>query len=233
MENVLSSARVAIENAQTNEEIKGFIINYGYDDERLQEGLELLKTADDLYQAQKSKRGEQITVSNQLQEKFDHAYNLYIGYVKLARLVLKDDPGAITTLGLVGERKRTFPGFIAQAKQFYLNAMNNEEIFEKIKKFAITKEKLQAGLDLLSEIEKTDSFQESKKGASQDATLLRNTAFKKLMQWMSEFTQASRIALASRPQLLETLGILARSEGYKRKSKNENEEETEDLTESE
>ena len=212
MANVLASARVAIENAQANEEIKGFIVNYGFDDERLQEGSELLKTAEALYQEQKSKRGDQITVSNQLQEKFDHAYTLYMGYVKLSRLALKDDPGANTTLGLVGERNRTFSGFIAQAKQFYLNAMNNEEIFEKIKKFAITKEKLQAGLDLLSEIEKTDRPQESKKGASQDATLLRNTAFKELMQWMSEFTVASRIALASRPQLLETLGILARLE---------------------
>ena len=70
MEDVLSGARVAIENAQTNDEIKGFIINYGFDDARIQEGVELLKTADDLYQVQKSKRGEQITVSKQLQDKF-------------------------------------------------------------------------------------------------------------------------------------------------------------------
>ena len=231
MEEVLSDTRVMLDNTKKNDEIKALLIRYGIDDERIDEGYEKRNTAEELFRGKKTKIGDQITVSAELEGKFDIAYKQYMGYVKLSRILLADDPGARKTLGVDGIRDRTFAGFLAQARQFYLGVQNNGAIFEKLKRFLVSKENLQAQLDLLLEVETINSDQENKKGQSQEATLLRNMAFKDLFQYRAEYTISARLALAERSQLLDSLGILARSEGYKRKRKKDNEEEPENQPE--
>jgi len=48
-------------------------------------------------------------------------------------------------------------------------------------------------------------------GESQDATKIKDAAFVKMDDWMSEFYAVAKIALEDNPQLLESLGKLVRS----------------------
>lgn len=50
-----------------------------------------------------------------------------------------------------------------------------------------------------------------KKGESQDATKLKDSAFGEIDDWMSEFYAVAKIALEDNPQLLESLGKFVRS----------------------
>lgn len=49
------------------------------------------------------------------------------------------------------------------------------------------------------------------KGESQDSTKIKDAAFVKIDDWMSEFYAVAKIALEDNPQLLESLGKLVRS----------------------
>ena len=49
------------------------------------------------------------------------------------------------------------------------------------------------------------------KGESQDSTKIKDAAFAKIDDWMSEFYAVAKIALEDNPQLLESLGKLVRS----------------------
>lgn len=46
MEDLLVKSKVAITNAMSDQEIKTLLLEYNYDDSRLNEGLELLKQAE-------------------------------------------------------------------------------------------------------------------------------------------------------------------------------------------
>ncbi len=49
------------------------------------------------------------------------------------------------------------------------------------------------------------------KGESQNATGIKDAAFSKMNDWMSEFYAVARIGLQARPQLMEALGKSVRS----------------------
>ncbi len=73
-------------------------------------------------------------------------------------------------------------------------------------RLAITPEQLTAGKTLLTELETARAEYLKEKGESQEATKIKDAAFAKMDDWMSEFYAVARIALEDKPQLLEALG---------------------------
>jgi hypothetical protein len=120
-------------------------------------------------------------------------------------------------LGLFGNRDRTHAGWLIQAREFFTTAKDNEEIFNKTTRFAVTQEKLQKGLDLLTDVETSDEFRNYKKGEAERSTFFRNKIFTVVYRWLVEFKQACLNEFEDDPQILEMIGIPALTEGYKRK----------------
>jgi len=207
----LLAAQVAIDNALSDAEIKGYLANFGYDESRLNEGKALYETALQLHQKQKAEYGDQVSATQELNDKWQAAGKEYMKLVKLARIALKSHPGSLLKLNLNGERKKTLSGWLSQAKQFYINALGDSEVLTALAEYGITPEKLQAGQQLVLDTETANAAQEKEKGDAQQATLERDAAMDLLDDWKSDFTAVARIALEDKPQLLEKLGILERS----------------------
>lgn len=207
----LLAAQVAIDNALSDAEIKGYLADYGYDESRLNEGKALYETALQLHQKQKAEYGDQVSATREFKDQWKAAGREYMKFVKLARIALKSQPGALLKLDLNGERKKTFSGWLSQTKQFYINALGDSEVLTALAGFGITPEKLQAGQQLVLDTESANAAQEKEKGEAQQATPERDTAMDQLDEWKSDFTAVARIALEEKPQLLEKLGILERS----------------------
>ena len=132
-------------------------------------------------------------------------------FVKVARVALKKDAGASTQLDLKGDRKRSLSGWLAQASQFYNNALSNKSVLSALKEFGITEPKLKAGLSELEAVEAANLLQEKEKGEAQAATQKRDVALDGLQDWLSDYLAIAKIALEDDPQLLEGLGVLQRS----------------------
>ena len=207
----LLSAQVAIDNAILDVEIKTLLTVYGYDDVRLANGKALLDNANLSQQVQQKEYGDQFEATNDLNNTWANANKEYIRFIKISRIALKGEVAIFQKLDLFGTRKDSLSGWIAQAKQFYLNALLDATVLSKLAGFGITQVKLEAGKALLEETETKNAAQEKEKGEAQQATKERDKATDELFEWLSDFTVIARIALEDKPQLLEKLGIFVKS----------------------
>jgi hypothetical protein len=203
----LLSAQVAIDNAISNDEIKALLADYGYDETRLAEGKLLLDNVNQLQQTQQKEYGDQFEATNALNSIWNNAYNEYMRFVKISRVALKNELAISQKLGLNGTRKETLSGWLGQAKQFYLNGLSDSTVLSKLSSFGITQAKLEAGKILVDETEAKNAIQEKEKGEAQQATVERDKVADQLFEWLADFIVIARIALESKPQLLEILGI--------------------------
>ena len=204
----LLAAQVAIDNAISDSEVKSLLTELGYDDTRLNEGKTLLDTTNQLQQTQQKEYGDQFEATGALKEAWEKADKEYMRFVKVARIALKSEHALYQKLDLSGTRKKTLSGWLAQAKQFYLNALADTVVLEKMAAYGMTQAKLEAGKTQIEETETANASQEKEKGEAQQATLERDNAVDLLEDWLSDFIAIARIALEEKPQLLEKLGIV-------------------------
>jgi hypothetical protein len=227
LDSLLTEARISIKNGKNIEELKVRLAEFGYTEAVLDEGFALYEKAEKLCSAKRINYSEQYIVSNELNQKIENAFEYYMNYVKVLRKAFKRDFNTLTALGLKGERDKMLAGRIVQAKDFYDIAMNKEDIFTKIQRYVISRKKLQAGLDLILDVETADEYQENVKGKAQYSTEERDKVVQELDDWMSPYRETCRIAFKDQPQQLERLGFPALSENYK-KSKRRKKGETEE-----
>jgi hypothetical protein len=204
----LLAAHVAITNATTDDEVKALIAVFGYDETRMTAGTSLLEAANQLQQVQQKEYGDQFQATDAFKTMWAQADADYMRFVKIARIALKEDHAAFQKLALSGIRKNSFSGWMAQAKQFYLNALDDPAVIAKMGEFGMTQEKLETGKSLLEQTEQANATQKKEKGEAQQATLNRDKAVDDLEAWLSDFIAITRIALEDKPQLLEKLGIV-------------------------
>jgi hypothetical protein len=96
---------------------------------------------------------------------------------------------------------------LAQAQQFYSNALANSTILEKLTKYGITEAVLEAGKSQVDAVATHNAEQNQYKGGAQAATKLRADAMAALAEWMRDFMRVARVALKDRPQFLPMLGV--------------------------
>jgi len=237
IEEYLGKSRVAITNALELTDIKERLVNHGYDETRLQEGKKMYEETFNLLNEFKAAHADQVGITKKLNKEMKKAYSTYMDYAKMARFAVKEDDGLIELLQLDGRRLQRQEGWTGQAIRFYQEALKREDIIQKLGVYAITKEKLEAGLTLVKEALSLDSKQENIKGSAQQLLTKRDKSFRRHKQWMNPFRQACRIEFKDDPQHLERLKIDALSEGYVRKKKKKKDdteaktEETETQTE--
>ncbi|MGC1309071.1 MAG: hypothetical protein WA885_17740 [Phormidesmis sp.] len=211
IDNLLSQAQLAIDNALNNPKVLGYLSDFGYTSARIQQGKKLYNIAAAAQLTQTTEVGEQISTTATLNESWETAKKTYIRFVKVARVAFKRNSGVSTQLDLSGSRKRTLSGWMAQATQFYKNALGNKETLKALAEFGITEQKLGAGLKEIEAIETANLAQEKEKGEAQAATQKRDVALDELQDWLSDYLAIAKVALEADPQLLEGLGVLQRS----------------------
>lgn len=201
-------AQNALTNAQGNDIIKAKILEYGYDEPKMQTGKTLYDETSRLHTLQKKEYGEQYAATDALGAAYVAADKRYMKDVKLARIVLKGDRSAAAGLQLDGSRKRNLPGWLSQAKAFYTNALSTPAVLAAMAGVGRTEEKLNTAETMVKDVEAKRSIQLKEKGEAQAATEARDYAFDDLNEWMSDFIGIAKIALEDEPQQLEMLGLV-------------------------
>ncbi|MCX6582849.1 MAG: hypothetical protein NT166_21950 [Candidatus Aminicenantes bacterium] len=209
MENYSVAAIFTIENSQGIDEIRIELNNRGYDAIRIQEGADLHSDFASAIQAQIIARQEQYTKTMRTLTAFNIAFNVYQGLVNLLRVTFENEKDIMQELGLFGKRERSASGFITQSTFFYNTLLNKDKIYNRIAKFQITKEMLQADLELVNDFEKANQEQEDAKGSFKEETKKRDISYRKLRHWMREFEKVNKIVFHDKPYLLERLRLQA------------------------
>lgn len=224
IERLLKDAGLAIKNAKDLEEIKVKIKEYGFNENMLQQGEELLTKTDDIYKLQKELRGRQKDLNVKLKEQIDKVRNRYITFRNLSRIELKEagDEGFRKTLGIDGKSRVTLAGVLNEAAQFYDALLANEDIQKRLEKFELTKENIQQKISELEELKRVHESYKKKKGEAQQSTIERDALYNKLNDWWSEFRAVCKSVFADDPQQMEKLGITVLSESYKKRKAAQN-----------
>jgi hypothetical protein len=207
MENYSVAALIAIENSQVSDEIKVAIGGIGYDAISIQVGLDLHSVFARTIQDHIAARLNQYAATKRTRIAFTLAFDVYQGLVNLFRVTFENEKDLMEELGLYGDRDHSTSGFIVQSTHFYNTLLLKDKIYNRIAKFQITKEMLQADLNLVRDFEVANRDKMDARGVYQRATAARNEAYHPLKHWMKEFEKSCRIVLKDKPQLCERLGF--------------------------
>ena len=198
--------RVALENAGSQPEISTEMAELGYDAAKIDEGKALLAQTRAAYDANISEDDETTAAYALFASKKLELEKIFMQHRKKAKVVFRKDSLIADKLAVLGEMPRTYVNLLEAAAKFYEISMTNNDIQSKLAQLAITPEQLTAGKTLLTELETARAEYLKEKGESQEATKIKDAAFAKMDDWMSEFYAVARIALEDKPQLLEALG---------------------------
>jgi tRNA-dihydrouridine synthase len=210
LEYQLSFAGNATHNALSNEPIKKALSVYGYDEEKLKEGMSLYQKANALHLKQIKEYGEQFAATDAVMAAREALNNVYLKHLKIARIAFRNMRGINQELLLDGRRHHSHAGYLSQAETFYSNALDNKAIRKGLAKYFITEEVLREGLKLVEEMRMKYRKQLKEMGEAQEATDERNKAIDEMIDWFTDFTAISRIALEDNRQMLEVLGIVVK-----------------------
>lgn len=175
-------------------------------------GVGILKDAKGYYQDHIIEGGKQLVATSLLEEAIEGAKIIYNEHLTIGRLILKYEPLKMVSYSMEGERKKDIHGWIQQGTAFYNSIIKDADISTKYAGFGVTTEKLQTGLNAITHVLEVKVQQEGAKSAAQMSTEVRNNAVFILADWIHELRTILKLALAPEPQLLESAGILARSE---------------------
>jgi hypothetical protein len=205
IESRLKQLKYLLETAKKDHNIKSELNSFGYSAKRMREGELLYEQAADLY---KKKFVEyNLEKPDDFFSLWKSAYEYYLQLIHISRYALQSDRNAFIQLGLAGPRKTSLSGWLSQANQYYINALSNPTICEKLKEFGITKEKLENGKKQLDTVEVAIVSRNLGNGEFRKLSLEYDKAIDKMESWFATFNTVSRIIFENKPQLLNKLRV--------------------------
>lgn len=207
----LEQYRVAFENTASQPQISTTMAEFGYDSATMQLGKALYDETRLAYDSNKTETDESIAAHAVFDSKRKELEDVYSSHRKKAKVVFRNDNVTADKLAITGTLAQAYIKWLETVKKFYATAIADSDIQAKLSRLKITIEDLTAASALIPEVEATRAAYLKEKGESQDATTIKDAAFAKLDEWMSEFYAVARIAMEDNPQLLEALGLVVKS----------------------
>jgi hypothetical protein len=207
----LNFARMVIMNTISNVEIQKLVGEYGYNSNKMKEGKKLYDTAMESVNKQIASVGAQYQATEKLEIAEKEAKEAYQKLAKVSRAVFSKAASRLAMLGLKGLMPQATAAFLSSAFTMFDNALNVNEIKSALSAYGYSKEKLEKERLKIVGYDNANQVQESAKGSAQQATHEQDKAVSALSDWVSQYTKIAKVALKGREQLLEKLGITART----------------------
>lgn len=206
----LEQYRVAFENTASQDQISTTMAEYGYDSATMATGKALFDETRLAFDSNKKETDESTAAYNVFDSKKKELADLYSSHRKKAKVVFRNDSVTADKLEISGTLPQAYIKWIETVKKFYATAIADSDIQTKLNRLKITADDLNAANALIPDVEAKRAAYLKEKGESQDATTIKDSAFAKLDDWMSEFYAVARIAMEDNPQLLEALGLIVK-----------------------
>ena len=203
----LNAGQLAIRNSLSDPEIQSLVAQFGYPAEKLNEGKALYDCALSAVNAEKADAGAQQESSRILTQAEKSARDAYQALAKVARAVFLKDKAQLSALGLTGSTPKDTAGFLAAAYTLFDNARTLPTLAD----YGYNSVKLQSERAKIAAYDTANQQQEAAKGAAQQATREQDAALQALNDWTAQYLKIAKVALSGKPQLLEKLGVLART----------------------
>ena len=207
----LEQYRVTFENTESQQQIASTMTEFGYDSSKVAEGKALYETTRLAFDSNQTETDEAVAAYAIFETKKDQLDDIYSAHRKKAKVVFRDDSVTADKLEVSGTMPVAYVNCLETVRKFYTTSIADTVIQTKLSRLKITPDDLNAAKALIPEVETLRAAYLKEKGESQDATNVKDTAFAKLDDWMSEFYAVAKIAMEDNPQLLEALGLVIKN----------------------
>ena len=207
----LDTYHTGLINSRDVAELQSRLVLFGYTPDKLNQLLALYQEVFDLYLAQKTEYSEQFAATHAFQEAWKAAHAAYIRLIKLGRIILKGNYGAFLKLTLNEERKKSFSGWLAQARTFFNALLADEVLLAQYEQYNMDQDAIRAAFTLVETAEQAHTAKMKETGEAQQATKERDAQLDVLDSNMAEFYALARLACEDAPQLLEMVGITVKA----------------------
>lgn len=207
----LEKTRVALTNAQTHTQIKPILAEYGIDEVKIAEGLDIYNNALQKWELNKQENLESKVAKTEYYKIFDEVERRYKKHKTFAQRFFHRSPTTLIKLGLEGSYPTKYDEIFSKIKHFYTTISTDEAIQTDFAKIKITAEIVADSLAKFDQLLVARANYDKELGESQDATGVKNEALTIMEEWMADFDAIATIALYDKPQLLEVLGIFVRN----------------------
>lgn len=211
IESRLNLYQISLVNAGNVPELQSRLALYSYSPAKLNQLLALRQEVFDLHITQKSEYNEQFAATYAFEQAWKAAHEPYIRLVKLGRILFKDDYAVSVKLTLNEERKKSFSGWMTQARTFFNFLLSDPTVLALYAQYGITLAAINDTFNLVATAEQANFDKVQESGEAQQSTLERDTMLDTLDSAMSEFYAIARLACEDAPQLLEVLGIVVKA----------------------
>ncbi|MCP5046935.1 MAG: hypothetical protein GY940_07165 [bacterium] len=212
IETYLEQTRITLDSLYGDTFIKTRILEFGYTDERLTEGITLRGEVSTLYNDLLTSRGNQAKMSFSLNEKYEKASFKFSFYAGLFKTAFHDTPELVKEMGLEGRRKRTVSTFLAQANNVYTNVVTKPHILDRLSGYSITAERMQEELDVIAQLKILHMDHSKAQGECQRITETRDEKLAELRRYMRQLRRVLFMLFKDNNiQILERINVFVRN----------------------
>jgi hypothetical protein len=205
----LAAVETAINNALATPDILTKLTEHGYGQAKLQGGLLLHSTA--LGKVNEGAIHVGICKACTAEARQAREALAYSGMVQVSRALVRNDDGALTTLGLVGETPRERTAFLERARKLFNTTAYTPAMKAKLSEHGYNDAKLSAERAKIEAVETVNRQNVSAQGAAKLSTQDKKSAVKAATDWFRDFRAIAKVALKEKPQLLDKLGLRTRT----------------------
>lgn len=203
--------RIALTNAESHDEIKTALEEFGVDASKIAEGWQVFNLAKTTWELNKKEESETRLASNSYHETYSALEMKFKKHRDLALILCKKDPDTLIQLGVKGRFPTKYNEFFDKCKLFYTAINTNADLQSKLVLIKLTPE---TAINCLAELDNLlvhRANYDKEMGESQIATVSKNTILHDLNEWIDDFDTLAKVALYDTPQHLEVLGIHVKS----------------------
>jgi hypothetical protein len=203
MEKIRSVLTLSMNNSLFSQPLESF----GYKAEQFREALKKAGGVEKLYGEQKDLQARQHEATRIALQKRKLANDTYMWIIKTCRLAFAGNTELTYKLKLSGRRSHSFGGWIAQVKSFYQAILEDPQSVAELARYNIPRNMLETGLEQVLEAERASDFQVRTLGDAQNATDMKNRAFKELAGWVRDYLNVADVAFKKAPHLRREIDI--------------------------
>lgn len=203
----IESARLLIENAIQDNEIRTALTTIGYSSTILESGRMAVTAAVNAVAAKERIGGGKLGNSDSQASALQDLRRAYQACVDRARLAATHQPHLLETLGITGRTPNTVAALILRSETLLKVVAADTALRVLLAERGVDAARLSELSDLLATLKAAETAQEAAKGAAQAATQAQTDALATLAAFVRPLRQAARVACKGRPDLLTKLGL--------------------------
>lgn len=204
-------AEIAITGLGSDPEIISALEAFGYNEAKRISGADLLARANSILFAVQEARAAQLAATQAVKDAEKLARTAYADLATVARTVLKGNHAALAALNLdKGPAPKGTATFLLAADKLFAGALSAQNSTKDVLAgVGYNTAKIESEQAKITALHSANQAQEQAKGTAQNLTPEQHSTLAELDSYVSQLRKLARIALRSKPQLLEKLGIKA------------------------